>query len=732
MSLWLGGEFSGRNTAMDFEVDTDYMAYNNFNFTVTENDKKYYVDWGDGTPIEQLNTTTDQHNYSSNGIYRIRVWSQEPDNKIDVRYGRSSSTTTDGSWCIRHFTNHGLLNHAYNGGVLNTNIITPHFYFGRWMYSDYLAHDPLRLHAESSGNFRENGNGAGYERTTHKSDSWYLPKGMEFKQYFTIGDGKPVDLHFFRYRSNLGNIDYTKLDLSEAKTMYRSFFQPTYNSAAGGLGATWNNGRDAGVTYTWNADVSNVSTFRDLFFDCRTFNGDVSSWTVGSTCTDMTAMFYNCYLFDNGGNTQLGPAWDTSNVTSLDNTFYQNYEFNSDVTHWDTSSNTTLNLTFGRCFKFNNGRAAGVTYTWNWDTSNVTTLQLLFQNNSVFNGDIGGWNVGNVTNFRQVFQGANVFNHDLSSWAPPILTGSNVYRMFWQAYDFNNGYGPGVANSGFGSTFGNALSGLTSLEQMFNFCYDFNSDVSNFAVGPTATSLNSMFSSCLTFNNGGNTQGLSTWDTRSVTDFYRTFYDNRVFNCDLTGWDTGSATSLSEMFNACRDFNNGRDPGVSHTMNWDTSSCTNMYTMFGTCLDFNGDVSGFDTSSCTNCSLMFNSASVFNQNIGNWDLSSCTTMYRMLRLASSFNQDLGGWSLNTSTAPNMTDLLVSTSMSTENFSRTLIGWANYCYANSGNPGSVTFSGTNLTYDDTTYGTGTYTDAVSAYGYLTGTLGWTITGATDVS
>lgn len=731
MSLWLGGEFGGRNTAMDFEVDTANMAYNNFNFTVTEDDKKYYVDWGDGTPIEQLNTTTDQHNYSSDGIYRIRVWSQEPDNKINIRYNRSSSSFNDGSFCLVSFINNGLLNHAYNGGTNNTNVITPHYYSSRNINIPYL-NDQIRLHADSSGNMREQCYVAGQSITTYKSDGWYLPTGMERKQFFTIGDGKPTNMQSFLYRSNLGNIDYTKLDLSEVTTMYRAFYQPTYN-APDSYGTTWNNGRDGGVTYTWNADVGNVSTFQELFYGCQGgFNADVSSWNIGATCTNMRSMFVDCREFENGGNTQLGPAWDTSNVTDMHSIFTSCWKFNSDVTHWDTSSlQGGLVEAFSQNYVFNNGRDAGVTYTWNWDTSNVTDMKTCFLNARAFNGDIGGWDVSNVTNFRQMFQRADSFNADLSSWAPlyPI---TDVYRMFYQAYDFNNGYGPGVANSGFGSTFGNALSEITNFGGMFLQAYDFNSDVSNFAVGLTATDLSSMFQNCSNFDNAGNTQGLATWDTRSVTTFYNMFFACTPFNCDLTGWDTGSATDLRSMFSSCQYFNNGRDEGVSHTMNWDTSSCTTMSTMFNSANRFNGDISGFDTSSSTDCSYMFNAAHDFNQDIGNWDLSSCTTMYRMLRVAYAFNQDLGGWALNTSTAPNMTDLLVNTSMSTENFSRTLIGWANYCYANSGNPGSVTFSGTSLTYDDTTYGTGTYTDAVSAFGYLTETLGWTITGATDVS
>ena len=67
-------------------------------------------------------------------------------------------------------------------------------------------------------------------------------------------------------------------------------------------------------------------------------------------------------------------------------------------------------------------------------------------------------------------------------------------------------------------------------------------------------------------------------------------------------------------------------------------------------------------------------------------------------------------------------------MSDENYSRALVGWANFVYDNSG-PYNITLGANGLQYHSTTYtgyGSGQFTDAVSARAYLTGaTAGWTI-------
>ena len=132
------------------------------------------------------------------------------------------------------------------------------------------------------------------------------------------------------------------------------------------------------------------------------------------------------------------------------------------------------------------------------------------------------------------------------------------------------------------------------------------------------------------------------------------------------------------------------------------------------------------TSNITSLFEAFISCTTFNQDISSWDTSNVTNMARLFLIANSFNKNLGSWSIKNVTS--MSSMFSSSGMSTENYSRTLIGWANSHY--SGNAkNNVSLGATNITYNSTAYTTGNqFNDAVSARAYLVGTAGWTITDA----
>ena len=106
------------------------------------------------------------------------------------------------------------------------------------------------------------------------------------------------------------------------------------------------------------------------------------------------------------------------------------------------------------------------------------------------------------------------------------------------------------------------------------------------------------------------------------------FFEGTDFNDDISGWDTGSVTSMYRT----------RD------LDWDVSSVRNMRLMFTDATSFDGDISGWIMNSVTNnVEYMFWNAASFNQDISGWDSSKFGGMDQMFDGATSFNQDLSGW-----------------------------------------------------------------------------------------
>ena len=187
----------------------------------------------------------------------------------------------------------------------------------------------------------------------------------------------------------------------------------------------------------------------------------------------------------------------------------------------------------------------------------------------------------------------------------------------------------------------------------------------------------------------------SAWDVSGV-DNLRSVFRDTPFDQDIGGWDVSGVTTIAFIFSGS---------------------------------SFNRDIGDWDVSGITDMSDAFRSAP-FNQDIGGWDVSSANNMNNLFR-GSSFNRDIGDWDLRRA-GVTMSEMLTECDMSTENYSRTLIGWANYVASSPGGPFDVSLGATGLTYDGTVYEPGaTYTNAVDARAHLTelvseGGAGWTIT------
>jgi surface protein len=83
-----------------------------------------------------------------------------------------------------------------------------------------------------------------------------------------------------------------------------------------------------------------------------------------------------------------------------------------------------------------------------------------------------------------------------------------------------------------------------------------------------------------------------------------------------------------------------------------------MHAMFYNARVFDQDISGWDTTNVTIMSYMFHGACVFNQDISKWDISNVADMNNMFHGACVFNQDISNWDVSNVT--DMNDMLTDT------------------------------------------------------------------------
>lgn len=183
------------------------------------------------------------------------------------------------------------------------------------------------------------------------------------------------------------------------------------------------------------------------------------------------------------------------------------------------------------------------------------------------------------------------------------------------------------------------LTMVTDLELMFEDCYVFNGDISNWNTS-NITNMTGMFYNCYLFD-----QNLNNWDVSNVTSTVDLFNGCFVFNGPLDNWIVSNVTNMARMFRNTKNFN-------QPIGNWNTSSVTRLNGFLKSALAFNQSLDNWDVSNVTHMNETFDNAAAFNQPLNSWDVSSVTNMESMFEDAGKFNQPLANWDVSSVTNMN--------------------------------------------------------------------------------
>lgn len=741
MSSWFGGAVNGNANAFEFRIVEGVT----FAVFPIHSNTGVRVDWGDGN-IEYFGPITGQehrptayslgsvgwidHNYTGNTFSKIL----KIDGDLNGIYpGGARFFLGD---YVQNFATPGIADKIVSYGTVPLNRPSKEFYldyssFGFWLTgvlfdigmfsetwetSDFAGATKiptwnLDLPTDSQPDFR----GATLATalfsstsigTTGAIDHWIVPFNTViqdnneswFARVVTSQDPTSSTDGATRYPFNM-NISrwFSKGCPQNCNNMFR--YAPAFN-------------QDLSV---WN--MSNAIAMANMFSDATSFNQDLGSWNV-SNVINFSGMFNGATAFNNAGATSID-SWNTSSSTSMNGMFNGASSFNQPIGSWNVSNVTNMNSMFSGASSFNQDISS-------WNVSNNTVFSSMFKDATAFNQDIGSWDVSGSSLFNSMFENATSFNQDLSSWN--ISTTTNMSSMFKDNTAFNNGGATGIGNWD--------VSSVTNFNNMFD-----NADAFNQPLLDWDCSNGNFFREMFRNNNGFGVTNESGEGTNPLNWTLDTIGDNNTidmsgifrsswFNSDISGWDVSGVREIERFAQASR-FNNGNTQGIYGDINtWTWDNCFDFrVSFFGS--QFNQPIGNwtFTTSRTILASDMF-AYSPFNQDISNWDVSLFSNFQRTFR-GSDFDQDLGPWGDHLYSTVSLTDMLNDCNMSTENYSRTLIGFANYVFDNSG-PFNRNLGAASLTYHGSTgttyggYGSEQFVDAVNARAYLTGTGGWTIT------
>ena len=191
---------------------------------------------------------------------------------------------------------------------------------------------------------------------------------------------------------------------------------------------------------------------------------------------------------------------------------------------------------------------------------------------------------------------------------------------------------------------------------------------------------------------------------------------------------------VASPFNRISFANGGDRLKLLEINQWGAIAWSSMFNAFQGCSNIENAepaIDAPDLSNVTNADGCFRGSS-WNQDMSHWNWNTAGGVVNcdnILRDASSFNQNIGSMGLGVSSGFRWNRGFQNSGMSCENYTDTIVGWANSVHANNYPLNAAMFNQFNMTFATSRPGGANFADAGEARNFLDVDKGWTFTNDT---
>ena len=529
------------------------------------------IDWGDGSPVEQVTAFDDPditHTYGLSGTYTVTI------------------TGKCEAWSFN------------DGGDKDKIIRVDDLGATGWKNLDYFVRGALNLTHFSGGDTRS---------VTSMNATFKRAEALTFIDVTSWNTANVTNMAgFFEEAYGISDLDLSSFDTSNVQTMH-FMFDFAYGTGTSSLTSlNISNFNTSNVTnmdsmfkgasllpdvsFPTTFNTANVQNMEDMFQLTSSLTSlDLSQFNT-SNVVSMSKMFDNA---DSITSLDLS-SFDTSNVTSMENMFYQMDQLEEvDLSSFNTSNVSTLRNMF-RFYDYTNGspnaltalnlsnfdfsNVSDMTHTFSHlysltslelpssidsskvlsmqgsfsqlrslselnistlDTSNTTTFSHMFHRSSGLTSlDLSSFNTSNVQDMSNMFERTeSLVGLDLKNFETANVT--NMASMF----DFNDGGTDPTALTTLDISSFN-ISNVLSLEALFR-----DARLLSDLLMPTNINTSNVTNLSATFDNVDSLQSIdvSSFDTSNVVTMMRMFAGSNLM-FDPSQFNTSNVTSLRQMF----------------------------------------------------------------------------------------------------------------------------------------------------------------------------------------